>query len=88
MQQVRAVRLLRKLREKLRYGLWVGNVVLDRSRGIGKKRQKWGGTRSLGKRTSIAIEHALDLLQVLADIFAGLGGEAIHISVASMTAIE
>jgi hypothetical protein len=42
----------------------------------------------LRKRTSIAIEHALDLLQVLADLFAGLGGEAIHISVASMTSIE
>lgn len=87
-QQVRAVRLLRKLREKLRYGLWVGNIVLDGSRGRGKIRQKWGGTRSLGKRTSIAIEHALDLLQVLADLFAGLSGEAIQISVASMTAIE
>ena len=45
-------------------------------------------TWSIEKRTSIAIEHALDLLQVLADLFAGLGGEAIHISVAPMTAFE
>jgi hypothetical protein len=42
----------------------------------------------LRKRTSIAKEHALDLLQVLADLFAGLGGEVIHISVVSMTVIE
>ncbi len=28
------------------------------------------------RRTSIAIEHALDLLQVLADLFAGLGRES------------
>jgi hypothetical protein len=27
------------------------------------------------RRTSIAIEHALDLLQVLADVFTGLGRE-------------
>jgi hypothetical protein len=36
------------------------------------------------RRTSIAIEHALDLLQVLADLFAGLGGGN-HIGVCSVT---
>ena len=43
-----------------------------------------GKTRSLRKkRTSIAIEHPLDLLQVLADLFAGLGRGS-HIDVASV----
>lgn len=69
-------------------GSGLENDVLDRSREIGEKGRKGRGARWLRKRTSIAIEHALDLLQVLADLFAGLGGEAIHISVVSMTAIE
>ena len=81
-QQVGAVRLLRELREKLRYGLWIGKDTAwseswrENGRGgkEGRRRDRnMNMNMNIERRTSIAIEHAFDLLQVLADVLTGLG---------------
>jgi hypothetical protein len=48
------------------------NVVIYTE--TGAREEGWGeGKMVFERQTSIAIEHALDLLQVLADLFTGLG---------------
>jgi hypothetical protein len=60
------------------------NVVIYTE--AGAREEGWGeGKMVFERQTSIAIEHALDLLQVLADLFAGLGGGGNHIGAGSVT---